>query len=87
MGNRFKLQRPIRNAADTEDINEVTMKDEDSVSASDFYNIEIPTGDEIRFGQMASLIGDLCGLTDSQVASLHIKDYLKLNEVAASFLE
>ena len=87
MAKKFKLKRLIRNAADTEDITEVTVKDEKDVSASDFYDMEVSTDGKMKMGSMSVVIANLTGLTESQVAELHIKDYMILTEEVSSFLE
>ena len=84
---KIKLTRPIRNAADTDDINEITIKDENDVSASDFYNLEISTDGKMNLGSMAGVVADLTGLTDEQVASLKPKDYMLIMGEVTSFLE
>lgn len=87
MGKIFKLQRPIRNAADTEDIDKITMKDEKDISACDFYGVSFGQDGKTQLGLMAETIANLCGITESQVASLHIKDYLKISGEVSNFLE
>lgn len=84
---KIKLSRPIRNAADTENIEEITIKDEKDVSASDFYNLEISTDGKMNLGTMAGVVADLTGLTDEQVASLKPKDYMAIMGEVTSFLE
>ena len=84
---KIKLSRPIRNAADTSDIDEITIKDENEVSASDFYSLEISTDGKMNLGTMAGVVADLTGLTDEQVASLKPKDYMAIMGEVTSFLE
>lgn len=79
MGKKFDLKRPIRNAADTEDVTEVTVKDEKDISACDFYDVSFSADGSSNLGSMASTIANLTGLTESQVASLHVKDYIVLS--------
>ena len=87
MGEAIKLKRPIRDAADKEDLLEVTLKDENDVSASDFYNMEVSTDGKMNMGSLSGVVANLTGLTESQVAELHIKDYMILTEKVSSFLE
>ena len=84
---KFKLTRPIRNVADTDDITELTIKSSDEVSASDFYSMSVGDGEEINLGSMSGAIESIAGLTSSQVASLHIKDYIALSAIVGKYME
>ena len=88
---KFKLTRPIRNAADTDDITEISIKSSDEVSASDFFGIKIPTqqtdgASSTNLGAMAGAIENIAGLTSSQVASLDIKDYIALSAIVGKYI-
>ncbi len=85
--NKLTLKRAIRNAADTEDVNEVSIKDEKDISASDFYDVSFNPDGSSNLGAMADTIANLTGLTSWQVASLHVKDYIKLSSEVGKFIE
>jgi len=87
MSKKIKLSRSIRNVADTEDIKEISIKDDKDVSACDFYEMEVSTDGKMNIGSMAGVIANLTGLTDEQVASLKPKDYMEVMGEASSFLE
>ena len=84
---KFKLKRAIRNPADTEDIMEVSIKDEKDISASDFYEVSFSPDGSSHLGATAETVANLTGLTSGQVASLHIKDYIKLSAEVGKFIE
>lgn len=86
---KIKLIRPIKDAAGVNDITEITIKDEDKISASDFYDVEMPTNENasIPLKAFEPVICNLCGLTSAQVAQMHVKDYMGLTgEVGKYFL-
>lgn len=87
MSKKFKLQRPIKNAAETGEINEVSIKDEKDISASDFYDVSFSPDGSSNLGAMAETIANLTGLTSGQVASLHIKDYVKVSAEVGKYIE
>ena len=87
MSTKFKLKRHIRNAADTDDVTEVKVKDEKDISASDFYDVSFNPDGSSNLGAMAETIANLTGLTSSQVASLHVKDYIKLSAEVGKYIE
>lgn len=87
MGQKFKLKRPIKDASGEKDIDTVEMKDEKDISASDFYSFEIRTDGKTELGGMADPISNLFGLTDEQVASLDIKDFVALSAEVGKFIE
>ena len=49
--------------------------------------MEISTDGKANMGSMSGVVANLCGLTESQVAELHIKDYIALTAEVSSFLE
>ena len=83
----IKLKRPIRNAADTDDIKSVKIKDEKDMSAFDFYAMPVMTDGKMLVGDAAETIANLFSLTSEQVASLHPRDYFVLMGEVSSFLE
>ena len=83
---KFKLAKPIRNAADNADISELDIKEEDDFTASDFYDVEIPTDGKVTMGMFAPGSANRTGLTESQVASLNLKDYAKLSEIVGKHI-
>lgn len=87
MSEKIKLKRPIQNAAGTGEITEVTVKDEREMTASDFYEVSFSPDGSSNLGAMAETIANLTGLTRSQVASLHISDYIKLSTVVGKHIE
>lgn len=87
MGEKFKLKRPIQNAAQDGEIEEVVCKDEKDISASDFYNVTFNADGSTQLGSMADTIANLFGLTSDQVALLHIKDYIVLSGEVGKYLE
>ena len=87
MGEKFKLKRPIQNAAQDGEVNEVTCKDEKDISASDFYDVSFNADGSTQLGSMADTIANLFGLTSNQVALLHIKDYITLSGEVGKYLE
>jgi len=87
MSEKFKLKRSIQNAAGTEEINEVSIKDEKDISASDFYDVSFNPDGSSNLGAMADTIANLTGLTNEQVASLHVKDYIKLSAEVGKYIE
>ena len=86
MSKKFKLTRHIRNAADNADISELEIKDEDDFTASDFYDVEIPTDGKVTMGMFAPGIANITGITESQVASLCLKDYAILSEIVGKHI-
>lgn len=80
------LIRTIRNAADTEDVKEINMKEEAEMTASDFYDVSMSTNDKVEIGSFEPAICNLCGLTSSQVASMHPKDYMMLSAEVGKYL-
>ena len=87
MSKKFKLQRPIQNAAETGEINEVSIKDEKDISASDFYDVSFSPDGSSNLGAMAETIANLTGLTSGQVAALHVKDYVKLSAELGKYID
>ena len=76
---KIKLIRAVKTADGSSEIKEVSMKEDDDMSASDFYDVVMSADGRIAIGDMESAVCNLCGLTSSQVASMHIKDYLALS--------
>jgi len=87
MAQKFKLKRPIQNAAENGELEEVICKDEKDISASDFYDVSFNADGSSQLGSMADTIANLFGLTSGQVASLHIKDYITLSGEVGKYLE
>ena len=87
MGKKFTLKREIENAAGTDKVTEVTIKDEKDISACDFYDVSFKADGTSNIGSMATTIANLTGLTTSQVASLHVKDYIVLSAEVGNFIE
>ena len=87
LGKKIKLQRPIQNAAETGEINEVEIKDEKDISASDFYDVSFSPDGSSNLGAMADTIANLTGLTSGQVAALHVKDYIKLSAEVGKYID
>ena len=56
------------------------MKEEKDMTASDFYDVAFSADGTVKLGDMESAICNLYGLTSSQVASMHVKDYLSLSQ-------
>jgi len=75
---QYKLNRPIKDVSGENDIDEITVKEEDDLNASDFYAVVAnPSGENL-----AETVANMCGLTSMQVASMSPKDYVHLsNEV------
>lgn len=86
MSKKIKLIRSIRNAADTDDVKEISMKDETEMSASDFYDVVLSSDGKIALGDMESAICNLCGLTSEQVASMSPKDYIMLSGEVGKYI-
>lgn len=87
MSEKIKLQRSIPNAAETGDIDEVEIKDEKDISASDFYDVSFNPDGSSNLGAMAETIANLTGLTSGQVAALHVKDYIKLSAEVGKYID
>ncbi len=83
---KFKLTRPLENASGDGDISEVTRKEDKDVSASDFYSVTIAQDGTSSLGSMADAISNIYGLTSSQVASLHPKDFILMSGECSTFL-
>lgn len=83
----FELCKPIPNALGDGEITKITLKDEKDISASDFYDVSFGADGSAKLGSMAPAIANLAGITESQVASLNIKDYIKLSTEVSGFLE
>lgn len=86
MATKFKLTKSIRNVADNADVSELDIKSEDDFTASDFYDVEVPTDGKIKMGIFAPGIANIAGITESQVASLCIKDYTALSEIVGKHI-
>ena len=86
MSKKMKLIKSIPNALEDGEINEIEIRDEDTYTASDFYDIEIPTDGKLKMGMYAPGIANITGLTESQVASLHFKDYAQLAETVGKYI-
>jgi len=86
MATKFKLKRPIKDAAGTSDITELKIKDESDMSASDFYDVIISSNGEMRLGDMAGTIANITGITEEQVASLHPSDFIMLSGEVGKYL-
>lgn len=84
---KIKLKRPISNITGDGEINEVTIKDEKDVSASDFYDMEMSADGKTNLGSMSGVVANLLGLTESQVAEMKPSDYIKIMGEISSFLE
>ena len=87
MGKSFKLKRAIRNAAGTEDIKSVKIKDEKDMTAFDFYSMPVSADGTMLVGDTSETIANLFTLTSEQVASLHPKDYFVFMGECGSFLQ
>ena len=75
---QIKLIREIDNAAGTDKISEVNLKEEAEMNAADFYDITMSADGKMELGNFAAAIANLTGLTSSQVASMHPKDFMML---------
>jgi len=84
---KFKLKRPIEDASGKGELTEIEIKDEKDISASDFYDVSFNADGSSKLGAMADTIANLCGLTDSQVASLHVKDYVAISAEVGKYIE
>jgi len=85
----FKLKRSIFDTQENE-IKVLKIKDEDEVSAVDFFDMTVDV-DELgnvknSMGSMVEPIANICGITTSQVKSLHPSDYIKLSAVVGKYL-
>ena len=78
--------RPIKDAAGEKEISEITIKDENEISACDFYNISFDGDGKSSLGSYADAIANLAGLTDLQVASMHPKDYVALSAEVGKYI-
>lgn len=87
MSNKIKLKRPIKSIKDDSEISEVTIKDEKEITAYDIYSVTFKQDGTTELGSYAGAIASLCNLTESEVASLHPKDYITLSGEVGKFLE
>ena len=83
---KIKLQRAIKDPSGENDVNEVTVKDEAKITASDFYDISFNPDGSSTLGSYANTIANLTGLTELQVDSLHPKDYIKLSGEVGKYI-
>ncbi len=75
---KIKLIRSIKDVTGKEDIKEISMKEEAEMCASDFYDVVMSSDGSMLVKDFEPAICNLCGLTSSQVAQMHIKDYMML---------
>ena len=83
---KIVLTRSIKNAAGTEDILEINMKEESEMNAYDFYDVEFGADGKVALGAMAPAIANLCNLTSEQVSNLHIKDFMSLSADVGKYI-
>jgi len=75
----IQLTRPIKNLTGDGELTSIKMKDESEMDAYDFYDVCFGSDGKVSIGAMSPAIANLCNLTSEQVASLHIKDFMKLS--------
>lgn len=79
---KFKLKRPIKSVDGKKEIQEITAKDENDLSADDLLEvIALPTGRNLK-----DAICNITALTEDQIGSLHPSDYNKLATYVGKFL-
>ncbi len=79
----LKLKRPILSANGKDEINEITRKKDDDISATDFLDMDLTS----KLGSQLPIICNLYNLTEKQVGSLHPKDFMLLVAEVGKFIE
>lgn len=85
-GKKIKLIRPILHVDGKTELKEVTVKSEDEMSASDFYDVQFSADGTVKLGDMSSAVANLCGLTSAQVRSMHPTDYFSLSGEVGKYI-
>ena len=62
------------------------MKDDSLICASDFYGIKVTPDGVAELGDTAPTVANLLGLTETQVGSMHPKDFLHFHIIVGNFL-
>lgn len=81
------LIRPIKDAAGEAELKTIKAKEENELTAYDFYDVEFDASGKMKLGNMASAIANVCNLTEGQVASMHPKDFIMLSAEVGKFIE
>jgi len=84
---KIKLIRPIKDVTGENELNEVSIKEENEITAYDLYDVEFDSGGKIKFGTMAPAIANMCNLTEGQVATMSPKDFAKLSAEVGKYIE
>jgi len=79
----LKLKRPILSANGKDEINEITRKKDEDISAVDFLDMDLTS----KLSSQLPIICNLYNLTEKQVGSLHPKDFMILVSEVGKFIE